>query len=111
MTSNDDAMKALEKNIDKLGKEIATARSDLVESQEGLKDDELYLKDLTARCEDRAHDWDQRSAMRHDEISAISEALSILKDEVKGAADEVNKRALLISEQVRLQKHSQEPQK
>jgi hypothetical protein len=111
MMSNDDAMKALEKNIDKLGKEIASDRQDLVESQEGLKDDELYLKDLTTRCEDRAHDWDQRSAMRHDEISAISEALSILKDEVKGAADEVNKRALLISEQVRLQKHSQEPQK
>jgi hypothetical protein len=113
MTSNDDAMKALEKNINKLGKEIASDREDLVESQAGLKDDELYLKDLTGRCEERAHDWDQRSAMRNDEIAALSEALSILKDEVKGAADEVNKRALLIEKKakVQAQNHSQEPQK
>lgn len=112
MTANDDAMKALEKNIDKLGKEIATARGDLVESQEGLKDDELYLKDLTKRCEERANDWDQRSSMRNDEIQALSEALKVLQDDVKGAADEVNKRALLIQNARALAKqHAQEVQK
>mmetsp|Transcript_81594 Transcript_81594/g.128462 ORF Transcript_81594/g.128462 Transcript_81594/m.128462 type:complete len:699 (+) Transcript_81594:69-2165(+) len=111
MSTNDDAMKALEKNIDKLGKEIASAREDLVESQEGLKDDELYLKDLTSRCEERAHDWDQRSSMRNDEISALSEALKVLKDDVKGAADKVNIRALLIQNaRQQAKKHAQEMQ-
>jgi predicted nucleic acid-binding Zn-ribbon protein len=96
MTSNSESMAALEKNIDKLSKEIATARADLVEAQESMKDDELYLKDLTARCEARAQDFDQRSLMRQNEITAISSALKILTDDVKGAADDVNKRVLLV---------------
>jgi len=95
MGTNSDAMKALSKNIQKLAKEIAAHRGDLVTSEEQMKDDELYLKDLTARCESRANDWDQRSAMRNDELSALAAALKVLKGNVKGAADDVNKRALL----------------
>jgi len=60
-----------------------------------MQDDEQYLKDLTARCEDRANDWDQRSSMRNNEITALATALKILKGEVKGAADDVNQRALI----------------
>merc|ERR1740138_1710723 len=92
MVANKDAMDQLKKSIDKLSKEIAKHREDLVESQSNLKDDELYLKDLTARCEARANDYDQRSAMRGDEITALSTALKVLKGEVKGAADKVNVR-------------------
>merc|ERR1719359_2562177 len=88
-------MKALNQNINRLIKEIGTDRQDLVEAQDLLKDDELYLKDLTARCEARANDWDQRSSMRNDELSALTAALKVLKGSVKGAADDVNKRALL----------------
>merc|ERR1740138_1518619 len=88
MSANKDAMDQLKKSIDKLSKEIAKHREDLVESQSNLKDDELYLKDLTARCEARANDYDQRSAMRGDEITALSEALTILKGRVKSAADD-----------------------
>merc|ERR1719387_2892303 len=95
MTANTDAMKALGKNIEKLAKEIAKHREDLVESEGDLKDDELYLKDLTARCEARANDYDQRSAMRNDEVTALSTALKILKDEVQ-PADKANVRALFI---------------
>merc|ERR1740130_2119435 len=95
MGTNSDAMKALSKNIQKLAKEIAAHRGDLVTSEEQMKDDELYLKDLTARCESRANDWDQRSAMRNDELGALAAALKVLKGNVKGAADDVNKRALL----------------
>lgn len=93
--ANKDAMDELKKSIDKLAKEIAKHREDLVEAEGDLKDDELYLKDLTARCEARANDYDQRAAMRNDEISALSTALKILKDEVK-PADAVNIRALLL---------------
>jgi len=96
MGANVDAMKALSKNIQKLAKEIAGHRESLIQSQGDMKDDEAYLKDMTARCEDRADDFDQRSAMRRDELSALSQALSILKKDVKSAADEVNERALLI---------------
>merc|ERR1719310_1027780 len=96
MGSNKDAMNALEKNIEKLSKEIAEHRENLVEAEAVMKDDELYLKDLTAQCEARAKDWDQRSAMRNDELTALTQALEILTKNVKDRADEVNARALLI---------------
>merc|ERR1719440_2586969 len=93
--ANADAMDELEKNIAKLKKEIAAHREDLITAEGVLKDDELYLKDLTARCEDRANDYDQRSAMRGDELTALSEALKVLQGRVEGAT-KVNERALLI---------------
>jgi len=91
----------LETEIEDLKKSVAKARSDLVTSEEVLKDDQLYLRDLTHRCETRAKDWDQRSKLRNDELTALTEALTILKDnknaEGKTLSDldkDVNKRAL-----------------
>merc|ERR1719235_220558 len=92
MSSNKDAMDQLEKDIARLAKEIAKHREDLVTAEAVLKDDELYLKDLTARCEDRANDYDQRSAMRNDEAKALGEALSVLSKKVKGNDKAANKR-------------------
>jgi hypothetical protein len=96
MAANKEAMEALDKNIKKLAKEIAQHREDLVTADSTLKDDELYLKDLTARCEVRAHDFDQRSAMRGAEHEALTSALEVLTKDVKDRADEVNVRALLL---------------
>jgi len=96
LSANSAAMKQLEKDIERLAKEIAAHRGDLVESEGDMKDDEQYLKDLTARCEDRANDYDQRSAMRGSELGALTSALDTLKKGVRGAANAVNKRALLV---------------
>merc|ERR1719359_995569 len=95
MKANTDAMDALEKNIEKLAKEIAQHREDLVEANGDLQDDELYLKDLGARCEARANDYDQRSAMRGDELAALTAALKVLTKDVKGRANAVNERAFV----------------
>jgi hypothetical protein len=95
LAANKAAMESLEENIDKLTKEIAEARSDLITANEQLKDDELYLTDLKARCEARANDYDQRSSMRNDELTAINEALKILKNDVEAKANEVNIRAFI----------------
>merc|ERR1719453_1254091 len=89
-------MDGLELNIEKLAKEIAEHRTDLVEADAQLQDDELYLKDLTARCEARANDYDQRSAMRNDELTAFTTALEVLTGTVKSTSDAVNERALFI---------------
>jgi len=96
MADNEQAIKDLGGDIERLKSEIAKAREDLVEAEGNLKDDQAYLKDLTMRCEDRAKDWDQRSQMRGDELTALSEALKILKGSVQGADETVNKRALLL---------------
>jgi hypothetical protein len=89
------AMKALTKKIAELKQSIAEAREDLVMAQGQMEDDALYLKDLTKRCQDRSHDYDQRSAMRANELEAIATALGILEGKVKTTADEVNVRALV----------------
>jgi hypothetical protein len=95
LSSNKKAMEALDKNIEKLAKEIAQHREDLITSDGLLKDDEQYLKDLQARCEDRANDYDQRSAMRGDELAALEGALKVLKGTVADAT-KANVRALLL---------------
>jgi len=73
-----------------------------------LKDDQLYLKDLTARCEARANDWDQRSQLRADELQALSGALSVLTNEVQGRDENVNARALLLERKARTAKSEHE---
>eukprot|EP00411_Alexandrium_monilatum_P045840 CAMPEP_0175466358 /NCGR_PEP_ID=MMETSP0095-20121207/70766_1 /TAXON_ID=311494 /ORGANISM="Alexandrium monilatum, Strain CCMP3105" /LENGTH=153 /DNA_ID=CAMNT_0016767703 /DNA_START=63 /DNA_END=521 /DNA_ORIENTATION=+ len=78
--ANAGAMQTLETEISTLKGGIASDRTDLVNGEALLKDDQLYLKDLTERCEVRAKDWDQRSQMRADELEALSGALAILKN-------------------------------
>jgi len=90
------AMGQLEKSIEFRAGRIAAHREALVDEEADLKDTELYLKDLTQRCEDRANDYDQRSSMRADEVKALTEALKILNDDVKGADEEANERAAFI---------------
>merc|ERR1719502_769039 len=83
MTENLNTIDTLKGDVEGLGSEIAEAREDLVAAEGLLKDDQLYLKDLTSRCEQRAKAYDQRSSMRAQEIQALSEALTILQDKVK----------------------------
>merc|ERR1719247_3176650 len=61
---------------------IATANEDLTATNAQLNDDRVYLKDLTAKCETKAKEWDQRSAMRADELAALTQALAVLESTV-----------------------------
>merc|ERR1719181_2471527 len=95
MTENANSIETLEGDVETLATEIAGHREDLVDAEGLLKDDELYLKDLTERCEQRAHAFDQRSSMRAQELEALNTATGILKDKVKGNDESANERALL----------------
>merc|ERR1719316_862844 len=70
----------------------------MVKEESLLKDDELYLKDLTTKCELKAREWDQRSQMRADEVTALGAAIKIIKEGVK-ANSAVNKRAFIQHDQ------------
>jgi len=94
--TNGKAMKTLAEDIDELKSKIAEDRENLVTEEGVLSDASVYMKDLTVRCEGAAKTWDQRSSMRGDEIKALSEALAVLKKDVKDLDKKVNKRALLI---------------
>merc|ERR1719198_1920487 len=95
MTENKNSIETLEGDVETLATEIAGHREDLVDAEGLLKDDELYLKDLTERCEQRAHAYDQRASMRAQELEAMNTATGILKDKVKGNDESANERALL----------------
>merc|ERR1719506_3181678 len=84
-----------EKNLEKTEetratttKEIAATQVDPTTTLAQLHDDQAYLKDLTAKCEDKSKEWDQRSSMRQDELSAITEALAIIKGTVTAKTTE-----------------------
>jgi len=93
--ANSKSIGELDGTVEGLKTSISEAREQLVLAEGTLKDDKLYLKDLTERCEKRAVDWDQRSKMRGDELTALTEVLGILEGNVSAIDTEVNKRVLL----------------
>mmetsp|Transcript_23265 Transcript_23265/g.66217 ORF Transcript_23265/g.66217 Transcript_23265/m.66217 type:complete len:700 (-) Transcript_23265:99-2198(-) len=95
MTENATAIDDLGTRIETLKGKIATARQALVSADAMLKDDQLYMKDMTERCELRAKDWDQRSQLRADELTALTQALAILTEKVTKLDEAANERALL----------------
>jgi len=97
LSNNDAAMTALETAISTLGSDLAAHKEGMVMVEAILKDDKLYLRDLTERCEARASDWDQRSRMRADELAAITEARAIIAGRVEALDTSVNLRALVQS--------------
>jgi len=58
--------------------ERGRARTALVGHQTDMKEQALFMKDLTASCEARAKDWDQRSAARNGEKTALEAAMNAL---------------------------------
>jgi len=59
---------------------IGTAKSDLVTTQETLEDDKKYVKETEVLCKEKAATFEQRKAMREEELEAITKATGILKD-------------------------------
>lgn len=86
---------SLESDIDGLNADLAAEKGDLAENKFSLEEEELYLKDLTKLCEDRANEFDQRSAMFAAENKALTEAHTILTEKVE-EADGANQRAVLM---------------
>merc|ERR1719265_359231 len=68
--------------------EIAEKSADLTTTSAVLLDDQEYLKDLAKICEEKAKAWDQRSKCRADELSALTEAISIVKGTVTAKTTE-----------------------
>merc|ERR1719326_802419 len=57
---------------------LATTKGQLTETKANLHDDTKYLKDLTAQCEEKAKEWDQRSTARAGELKALETAIDIV---------------------------------
>merc|ERR1719262_2060221 len=62
---------------------LASTKGLLTETKANLHDDHKYLKDLTAQCEEKAKEWDQRSTARAGELKALKTAIEIVGGSVK----------------------------
>jgi len=82
LTQAQESLENKQKEKTETTEEIATSQADLTETTAMLNDDRVYLKDLTEKCETKAKLWDQRSQMRADELSALTQALSVLESAV-----------------------------
>merc|ERR1719160_1995676 len=66
--------------------EKATAEGDLADTKAVLADDQKFLTDLTAECEQKAVDFEARQKTRQEELDAIGEAIEIMSsDTVAGS--------------------------
>merc|ERR1719393_692631 len=82
--------------------QIATLNHDITETQATLHDDQAYIKDLTTKCNERSKTWDERSSMRTNELSALTNCIDIISKRVKGSVDPKKvRRFLQISARVR----------
>merc|ERR1719387_1135253 len=98
---------ALEEEKESKKKELEDAKADKATASETiaeksgelstvsatLLDDQEYLKDLAAKCDDKAKLWEERTQARSDELGAISTAISIIKGLQKDDAEFVQIRA------------------
>mmetsp|Transcript_79557 Transcript_79557/g.200088 ORF Transcript_79557/g.200088 Transcript_79557/m.200088 type:complete len:699 (+) Transcript_79557:119-2215(+) len=65
----------------------ADAKGDLAEVQAAKKADEQYLTDLTAHCDLKSHEFEERQNLRDGELVAIQKAIEIISSpEVAGVA-------------------------
>merc|ERR1719235_367077 len=85
--------------------EIAANSKDLTTTQAQLTDDQNYLKDLTEKCNLKSKEWDQRSQMRQDELTALTTALTIVKGKV--AEKTTEKTVRLVQKASKVSRHDQ----
>lgn len=63
-------------------KDKTTLEEDKTQEEADKKADGEFLDELTTNCQDKAKEWDQRSQSRSAELTAMSEAIGILKEGV-----------------------------
>merc|ERR1719162_2829757 len=83
---------------------MAASSKELTETSATLTDDQNYLKDLSEKCNSKSKAWDQRSQMRQDELTALTTALTIVKNGVAGATSE--KTVRLVQSAAKVSPHS-----
>jgi len=73
-----------EQDVEALGEALAEATEDKEDETKARTADSEFMKVLTADCELKATEWDQRSQTRSQEITAISKAVEDLSKNAMG---------------------------
>merc|ERR1719409_2388488 len=77
-------IKALNKAVTEKSEQVAALEEEInaAETEKAKNADRQFLDDLAAKCEQKAKTFDQRSSTRTAELTAIAEALELLKGDV-----------------------------
>merc|ERR1719235_1504100 len=73
------AMEEAKQQRDQKIEDIGTASQELTTVSADLLDDQRYLDELNTLCSDKAKTWDQRTKLRANELTAITQATGIVK--------------------------------
>merc|ERR1719498_141977 len=76
------AMNQAKENRDQKIEDIGTASQELSTVSAQLLDDQQYLDELNTACSEKAKTWDQRTKLRANELTAITQATGIVKSTV-----------------------------
>ena len=78
------ATEAIESKTARAGElavKLVSLKNDLGDAQDSLADDTKYLAELKKQCADNDSEYEERQAMRSQELVAISETVKILNDD------------------------------
>jgi len=64
-----------------LGVAIAEMSNDLEDTQEALAADESFMAELKKGCKTKTSEWEARSKLRADELSALADTIKVLNDD------------------------------
>merc|ERR1719207_15639 len=81
ISSATSAIEAKTKRAGEVAVEVVQTADDLEDTEEEAKETQGFIGDLATQCAEKKADWSERTKMRAEEISAISEAIKVLNDD------------------------------
>merc|ERR1719327_1647852 len=67
--------------IGEISVQLAAAKNDLEDTQDGLGDNSKMLADLDASCKTKTAEWEERGKMRDMELAALADTIKVLNDD------------------------------
>jgi len=81
ITADEEAIEAKLKRIGELGVKIAMLKNDLEDTQEGLAENQAFLRDLEKTCAAKRKEWELYMKMQAEELLALADTIKVLNDD------------------------------
>merc|ERR1719393_1144155 len=75
------AIESKTKRSGEVAVEVVQTEDGLEDTEEEVKETQAFIGDLATQCAEKKADWSERTKMRAEEVSAISEAIKVLNDD------------------------------
>merc|ERR1719377_479171 len=79
--ANSEAIESKTVRSGELAVAVTTTADDIEDTTAEMKETQAFVANLASTCDNKKKEWAERSKMRTEEISAISEAIKVLNDD------------------------------